>query len=142
MPEGPSIVIIKEELESFKGKKILKAEGNSKIDISRLEKLKIKDFKSWGKHFLICFDDFYLRIHLLMFGTYRINERKETAPRLLLKFRGSEFSFYTCSIKMVEGDPDDHYDWNADIMSDTWDKSKATNKIKKLKKGIIPNFWG
>lgn len=134
MPEGPSIVIIKEELESFKGKKVLKSEGNSKIDIQRLEKLKIKDFKSWGKHFLICFDDFYLRIHLLMFGTYRINERKETAPRLLLKFKGSEFSFYTCSIKMIEGDPDEHYDWDAEIMSDTWDKSKAITKIKNLKK--------
>lgn len=137
MPEGPSIVILKEELKCFKGKKTLKAEGNSKIDIARLEHLKIKDFKSWGKHFLICFDDFYLRIHLLMFGTYRINERKETAPRLLLKFRGSEFSFYTCSIKLIEGDPDDEYDWDADIMSDTWDHKKALKKVKALKKTMV-----
>lgn len=137
MPEGPSIVIIKEEFAPFIGKKILKAEGNSKIDIPRLVKLKINEFKSWGKHFLICFDDFFLRIHLLMFGTYRINERKETAPRLMLKFKGAEFSFYTCSIKLIEGNPDDHYDWDADIMSDTWDKTKATKKVKKLKKTMV-----
>lgn len=69
-----------------------------------------------------------------MFGTYRINERKETTPRLMLKFKGSEFSFYTCSIKMIEGDPNDDYDWDADIMSDTWDHKKALKKTKALKK--------
>jgi len=45
MPEGPSIVILKEELDAFKGKKVLTAEGNSKIDIARMENLKIKDLK-------------------------------------------------------------------------------------------------
>ncbi|MGZ4034992.1 MAG: DNA-formamidopyrimidine glycosylase family protein [Bacteroidia bacterium] len=137
MPEGPSIVIIKEELQSFKGKKILKAEGNAKIDIARLENLKIKDLKSWGKHFLICFEDFFLRIHLLMFGSYRINERKNTAPRLLLKFKNGEFSFYTCSIKMIEGDPDEQYDWQTDIMSDEWNASKAEKKLKLLKNTFV-----
>jgi endonuclease-8 len=137
MPEGPSIVIIKEELQQFKNKKILKAEGNAKIDIKRCEGLKIKDFKSWGKHFLICFDDFYLRIHLLMFGTYRINERKEIAPRLLFKFRGGEFSFYTCSIKLMEGDPSEIYDWESDVMSDEWNPKKAEKKLKTLKKTFV-----
>lgn len=137
MPEGPSIVIIKEELQSFTGKKILKAEGNAKIDIARCKGLKIADFKSWGKHFLICFDGFFLRIHLLMFGTYRINERKETAPRLLFKFRGSEFSFYTCSIKLIEGHPDDHYDWEADTMNNDWNPKKAAKKLKKVKKTFV-----
>jgi endonuclease-8 len=32
MPEGPSIVILKEEVQVFKGKKILSISGNSKID--------------------------------------------------------------------------------------------------------------
>lgn len=137
MPEGPSIVIIKEELQSFIGKKVLRAEGNAKINIARMKGLKIKDLKSWGKHFLICFDDFYLRIHLLMFGSYRINERKEAAPRLLLKFRGSEFSFYTCSIKMIDGSPDDTYDYESDVMSDNWNASKAEKKLKKLKKTFV-----
>jgi endonuclease-8 len=137
MPEGPSIVIIKEELQPFIGKKILGAEGNAKIDIARCKNLKIADLKSWGKHFLICFDGFFLRIHLLMFGTYRINERKEAAPRLLFKFRGSEFSFYTCSIKLIEGEAGDHYDWESDVMSDKWNAAKAEKKLKKLKKTFV-----
>jgi endonuclease-8 len=33
MPEGPSIVILKEEVHPFKGKKILEVSGNSKSNI-------------------------------------------------------------------------------------------------------------
>lgn len=44
-------------------------------------------FRSWGKHFLICFEGFSLRVHFMMFGTYRINERKETPVRLSLIFK-------------------------------------------------------
>jgi hypothetical protein len=32
MPEGPSIVILKEAVQSFKGKKVKEVSGNSKID--------------------------------------------------------------------------------------------------------------
>ena len=137
MPEGPSIVILKEELNAFKGKKVLTAEGNSKIDIARMENLKIKDFKSWGKHFLICFDNFFLRIHLLMFGTYSINERKETDPRLRLTFKNGEFSFYTCSIKMIEGNAEVQYNWESDIMSDKWNPMAAEKKLKTLKNTLV-----
>ena len=37
MPEGPSIVILKEEVQAFKGKKILNVSGNSKIDYQQLQ---------------------------------------------------------------------------------------------------------
>ena len=77
MPEGPSIIILKEEVQSFIGKRIVKVEGNSKLDIQRLSGKEIIDFKSWGKHFLICFKDFTVRIHFMLFGSYRINEQKE-----------------------------------------------------------------
>ncbi|TEB41064.1 endonuclease, partial [Flavobacterium circumlabens] len=76
MPEGPSVVILKEETQQFSGQKVISVSGNTAVDIQRI-KGKTASFKTWGKHFLICFDDFTVKIHLLMFGTYRINERKE-----------------------------------------------------------------
>jgi endonuclease-8 len=36
MPEGPSIVILKEQVEQFTGQKIIAVSGNSKIEQSRL----------------------------------------------------------------------------------------------------------
>jgi endonuclease VIII len=129
MPEGPSIVILKEHVQQFKGKKVIKVEGNSKQDIQRLCGKKIIDFKSWGKHFLICFPGFAVRIHFMLFGSYRVNETKETPPRLSLQFKTGNLNFYACSVQFVEEDPDDVYDWTSDVMQDVWDPKKAKKKL-------------
>lgn len=137
MPEGPSIVILKEQVQSFKGKKILTVEGNSKEDIQRMAGQKIIDFKSWGKHFLICFNDFTVRIHLMMFGSYRINEQKNATPRLRLVFKEGELNFYTCSIKFIEENNNDVYDWTSDVMNDNWNPQAAKKKLKSMPNVLI-----
>jgi len=35
MPEGPSIVILKEEAAIFAGKKVLRTEGSNKLDLQQ-----------------------------------------------------------------------------------------------------------
>jgi endonuclease VIII len=129
--EGPSLVILKEELKEFAGKKVAEASGLSKIDYELFPGHKIKTFKTWGKHFLIVFKNFSVRIHFLMFGSYRINERKETNPRLHLKFEdGQELNFYTTAVRIIQDDLDDVYDWSADVMNDLWDPRRARKKLK------------
>ena len=136
MPEGPSIVILKELAAEFTGRKIVHAEGNAKIDKERLVGQNIKSIRSWGKHFLIELSGFSLRIHFLMFGSYRINERKDAAPRLSLQCsekksaEKSELNFYSCSVKYVEGELDETYDWGVDVMSDQWDAAAARKKLR------------
>jgi uncharacterized protein YecE (DUF72 family) len=44
MPEGPSIVILKEEVQAFTGQKIISVAGNSKIDQPRLLKQTVVSF--------------------------------------------------------------------------------------------------
>lgn len=131
MPEGPTIVILKEEASKFTGKKVLAISGNSKIDLARMDGKKVLAFKSWGKHFLICFSGFTLRIHFLLFGSYRIDEQKENSdPRLSFTFENGELNFYACSVKFLEGDLDSNYDWTVDVMNDSWDPKKARAKLK------------
>lgn len=134
MPEGPSIFILREALQPYSGKKVLSASGSSKIDFTQLENKKILSFKSWGKHFLICFKGFYIRIHLLMFGSYAINERKDRVPRLSLSFSKGEVNFYTCSVKLIEADVEEDYDWEVDVMSDEWNAKKADQSLKSFSK--------
>jgi endonuclease-8 len=129
LPEGPSIIILKELVQEFKGRTIIKVEGNSKQDIQRLEGEKIIDFKSWGKHFLICFSGIAVRIHFMLFGSYRINERKEAKPRLSLQFKEGEINFYTTSVQFIEEDLDKVYDWTVDVMNDNWDPTKARKSL-------------
>src|SRR6187399_496550 len=132
MPEGPSIVILKEQVRQFRGKKILHVSGNSKIDYHQLESKKVIDFKSWGKHFLVCCKGITLRVHFMLFGSYRINERKTTPVRISLQFKEGQLNFYACSLKIFHEDPDEIYDWSSDVMNDAWDEAKAKKKLKEI----------
>lgn len=132
MPEGPSIVILRELVQALalEGQRVTAVSGNTKIDKERMLHQPVIVFKSWGKHFLICFEEFTLRIHFMMFGSYRINERKESALRLGLSFESAELNFYTCSLKYVEGEINASYNWSTDVMAEQWDPKKALKKIK------------
>lgn len=129
MPEGPSIVIAKENMAAFIGHKVIAASGNAKIDLSLLENQKLLDIKTWGKHLLLCFEGFTIRVHFLLFGIYRINETKEAKLRLGLAFNNGEINFYTAAVKVLEGDIDSHYDWSADVMQEQWDEKAALEKL-------------
>ncbi|WP_199141611.1 DNA-formamidopyrimidine glycosylase family protein [Pedobacter sp. ASV12] len=139
MPEGPSIVILRELIEDLhlKGKPVLEVGGNTSLDKNRLIGQKVTDFKNWGKHFLICFQELTLRIHLMLFGTYRINERKESKPSISLVFAHNELNFYTCSLQFIAGDLHKVYDWKADVMSDEWDAKNALKKAKEKGETLV-----
>ncbi len=131
MPEGPSIVILKEAAQQFAGETILEAESaDKKIDIEVLRGRKITAFKSWGKHFLICLPDFTLRIHLMLFGSYLINSRKTSLARLSLRFRNGEINFYACSLARIDEPLDKIYDWSEDVMNDAFNYQNAIEKLK------------
>lgn len=137
MPEGPSIVILKEEVQAFKGKRILDATGTSKIDKQRLINSKITDFKTWGKHFLICLPHHTLQVHLLLFGKYSINEPRNGKPRLMLRFSNGTLYFYTCSIREIVDDLDEVYDWTVDLMNPAWNAAAARKKLKNLNDTLV-----
>lgn len=66
----------------------------------------------------------------MLFGSYRINEKKDSPARLHLQFANGELNFYACSVKIIEEDPDEVYDWSADVMNAAWDARKARAKLK------------
>jgi endonuclease-8 len=136
MPEGPSIVILKEEAAKFVGKTVRAVSGNSKQDIARMQGKRVRAICSWGKHFLVKFDRFTMRVHFMLFGRYRIDEDKTdrsgkpTAPRVSLKFDNGVLNLYACSVRFIEGDLDDVYDWSGDVMADAWDPAQARRKLR------------
>ncbi len=136
--EGPSLVILCEELRGFVNKKITDVGGNSKEDILSLHGKKISTIKSWGKHLIIQAGSIALRIHFLLYGSYRINEvRDGMSPRLSLIFKNGEVNFYNCSVKFIEGNVDAIYNWATDIMSPEWDENVVIKKIKKEKESMV-----
>ena len=132
MPEGPSIVILKELVKKFKGKTLLHISGNTKVDLSSLRNQKVVEFKSFGKNFFICFKRGSIKIHFMLFGSYRINEKKDAPARLSLQFKNGELNFYACSVKLIETDLGEIYDWTADVMSEKWNAAKAKRKLNAM----------
>ena len=137
MPEGPSIVILREQACVFAGRTIRRAEGNAKIDMARLPGLRVRAVRSFGKQFLIDLGPSFVRIHLLMFGSYRIDERRDRPPRLSLGFDEGELNFYSCSVRLVDAPLADAYDWRADVMSDAWDPALARKKLRAMPATLV-----
>ena len=139
MPEGPTIVILREECEKFRGKTVRAVEGNTtKLDPARMLRRKVLAFRSWGKHFLVEFSGFSLKVHFLLFGSYRIDERKENAkPRLSLAFGNGELNLYACSVSYLDGPLEDIYDWRGDVMAPEWDPALARKKLRAMPDALV-----
>ena len=139
MPEGPTIVILAQECAKFRGRVVRAASGNTRvIDPARMHGRKALAIRSWGKHFLVQFSGFALKVHFLLFGSYRVDERKENAtPRLSLGFANGELNLYACSAKYLEGRLEDHYDWRGDVMADEWDPALARRKLRAMPDALV-----
>ena len=137
--EGPSLVIASEEFKPFLKKPIQVAKGTAKLPFKEIRGSQLTKVRSWGKNFLLTFDTgMTLRIHFLMFGSYRIdNPRENRIPKMVLKIAGSQIYFYSCAIKVLEEKPETIYDWSVDTMSKEWSQPKALKKVRALPDSMI-----
>jgi len=132
MPEGPSIILMKESLQPFTGNQVTESSGNAKFEKEPLIGQTLREIRTFGKQTYLVLDNTAIRIHLLMFGSYSIDEQTKPGKslRLSLFFKTGSIYFYTCSVKSVELEFLSMIDWEADIMSDIWNPEKAEKKLK------------
>lgn len=136
MPEGPSILLLQRDLSYFINKTILEAEGYAELDYDKLVNRKVLDVKTWGKHFFICLSNTIIELHLQLFGSYTINERKpKINPKLSLKFAKDELNFYVVRVKLI--DSMDEFDERGDVMNTAWDPELAKQKLKTIPETFI-----
>lgn len=138
MPEGPSLVILREAATLLVGLKVREATGNTRIDLDRLRNRRLLAVRTWGKHFLMDFGDVAVRVHMLMFGSWCIDERKDKPVRLSLRFtRKRELNFYSSAVRYVDDSLDAVHDWSADVMADEWDPRAARRKLRAMPDAIV-----
>lgn len=139
MPEGPSIILMKESLLQFVGHTITEASGNAKFDKEMFIGQTLREVRTFGKQTYLVFEKAAIRIHLLMFGSYSIDEqiKPDKSLRLALIFSNGGLYFYTCSVKPVELEFLSGIDWEADVMSDIWSPKKAESKLKANPKMMV-----
>jgi endonuclease-8 len=137
--EGPSLYLAARQLKPFRGKTVLSVSGNTKIEKERILNKEVKTIFSWGKHLIIQFDEFALRTHFLLFGTFEATVNNSTltgdyqrsyTPRLQLDFENGNIKLFNCSVKFLEtGNAKASYDFTIDVMSTRWDSDKAFDSI-------------
>ncbi|MBS1530605.1 MAG: endonuclease [Bacteroidetes bacterium] len=130
--------MLKENLLPFKGRRVTAASGYAKnVDPARLVGNTLKDIKTWGKHLLLIFEDFTLRIHQGLFGSYKINQPVKKKAALHLAFGDEQVNFSIVKVQVICEPLDKVYDWSADIMSKKWDEAKAIKKLQAKPKTMI-----
>ncbi len=139
MPEGPSIILMKENLQPFAGQQVTEVSGNAKFEKEIFIGQSLLEIRTFGKQTYLVFEKAAIRIHLLMFGSYSIDEqtKPDKSLRLALFFSTGSIYFYTCSVKSVDLEFLSTIDWEADVMSDQWNPKKAEEKLKSNPKMMV-----
>mgnify|MGYP001069261381 CR=1 FL=1 len=138
--EGPSVKVIAEKLAGFVGKTVIAAAGNARIEKEVLQGKEVKAIFSRGKNLVITFPEFALKLHFLMYGSYRINEKQVgVQPRLALRFDDDGIlNFYNCSIRILSSEQlEEVYDETFDILSENWKSERVLEQVSKMQGKLI-----
>jgi endonuclease-8 len=135
--EGPSIVLLTDELKPFFKKKVDELSGTMAEKFPDLQGATFKKARSWGKHLLLIFDNTTLRVHFLMFGSYRINDSRDREPKLRLRFGTDRVELYSCAVKTLTASELKVYDWSIDLMSDEWDEKSVVKLFRKKPEAMV-----
>lgn len=130
MPEGPPILYLKDQIMPFKNKIVKDAGGYGDLPTEWLKGKKLLDVKTWGKHLLLVFKEGTVRLHLGLFGSVTVNERKKSKRKFYLEFSNGEINCYIVRAKRIDS-PEKVYDWRTDVMSPHFDKNYVKQLIQK-----------
>jgi len=137
MPEGPSILHLKNQLLTFKGRIVKKAGGYGPMPTKWINGKKLLDIRTWGKHLLLVFANGAVKIHLGLFGDVLINERKKVNRSFFLEFAKGEINGYVVRAEKLKASPDDIYDWCTDVLSEKFDSHYVKELLKEQSKKTI-----
>ena len=130
MPEGPSLIYIRNEIRHLVGRKVTAAGGYTPMATDWLIGKKLLEVKTWGKHLLLRFGNGTVRIHLMLFGSLLINKTKKVNASFYVHFGKEELNFYVAKAQRIEGALGNVYDWRTDILSDEWDERHLLELLK------------
>ncbi len=130
MPEGPSLLHLKDKLLPFKNKVVKKAGGYGKMSTDWITGKKLLDIQTWGKHLFFVFTNGAVNIHLGLFGEIMVDERKKVNRSFYLEFASGEINGYVVRAKKEDKNIHKLYDPRTDILSKIYDKDLVKKLLK------------
>ena len=131
MPEGPAILHLRNTLLPFKGKIVKKAGGYGPMPTAWIKGKKLLDIRTWGKHLLFIFATGTVRVHLMLFGEVKINERRKVNRSFYMEFEKGEINGYVVKAEKLKATPEKTYDWRIDILHEDFDPAYVKSLIQK-----------
>ncbi len=128
-PEGPVILHLRNTLLPFKGKIVKDAGGYGPMPTAWIKGKKLID--TWGKHLLFSFENGTVRVHLMLFGEIRINDRRNVNRSFYVAFDNGEINGYVVKAEKLKATPDETYDWRLDILHEDFDPEHVRTLIEK-----------
>jgi len=133
--EGPPVRLVAEELSKFVGMRVVSVSGNARTEKASVRGKEVVSVFNRGKNLFIAFPDRSVRVHFLMYGSYRINEEKVgRSPSLSLVFEEGVLNFYGCSVQVLPNSQVKAlYDEEIDITSEKWNAGKVLRLSSQMK---------
>jgi endonuclease VIII len=110
------------------------------MGIDRFQGKRLTQIFAWGKHLILQFEMFALRVHFLLWGTFAAtvngvsvtgDYRRAGRPRLVLEFANGEITMWSASLRILDStDAREEYDFTADILSESWNRRSALRKVR------------
>lgn len=121
MPEAPSIYLLGEKLQPFVGKKVIAAGGYGGMETDWLTGQKLLSISNHGKYLFLHFKKGIVSVHLGLFGSVLINEKKKVNAKFFLHFKEGEINAYIVNAKKLDENELEEYNPKTDILSPKFD---------------------
>jgi len=131
--EGPGVRTIADRFAPLVGKRVISLDGRSRFPLHRLVDGTVARIYPVGKLLFIDIPPCTLRVHLLMWGRYRLNDEiPGKVPKLTLTFDGgSTLRFYASAIALLTPEEvEKNYDPSLDPMDAAWDVKRAIRLVE------------
>lgn len=132
--EGPSVHQAAKRTSHLAGQTIEEVYGNARQPIEELVGKKIEKVRAVKKRLFIDTDGFSIITHFLMYGSYRINERREKPERIGIRCTKDTLNIYNGSVKVLDPKSTEYMEYDQperDVLSNAFDKEDALDAMRR-----------
>jgi len=136
--EGPSVHLAAKRINRLEGQVIKKVYGNARQPLSQLSENKIESVRAVRKRLFLDTTGHSVVTHFLMFGSYRINKRRDKPERIGIRCTHDSLNIYNGSVKVLDPESDEYRSYDQperDVLSDEFDREcalKAMNRNTRI----------
>jgi endonuclease-8 len=130
--EGPSVHLAAERISFLEGQTIEEVYGNARQPLAQLRGEQIEEVRAVRKRLFIDTTGLSVVTHFLMYGSYRINKRRDKPERIGIGCTKDSLNIYNASVKVLNKESEEYKEYDRpdrDVLSTDFDRKYALHSI-------------